>query len=332
MNATHQVQTDSPQRISLESHLVSATWKGGAAYGNCDAMLEVITTFVCEGAKVKIKCKTEGGKNLTNVDTQIYGNNLMAAIPIPERVPLGDLAYCIVKLPQHGLEIESNRIPTRPPILIESMRWSAQEAHRGDQLRLTTRFVSEIPDGTDALVIIYEYDQNGKHDPVVKIPATVTNRAVEIQWEFEYYGDTSQIPTEAEMQQHGGHYQIPQYFFVVVVDGVKIGVGQESGLLRFKDIISVSLIDDAGLVVKNIQYKLIFADSSEREGKLDNSGKLHENNIPPGKVKISFIDIDNSLINLISENGQGLEKRLENTFMSSGKSISCEVEGFPYSY
>jgi hypothetical protein len=290
MNATHQVQTDSPQRISLESHLVSAVWKGGAAYGNCDAMLEVITTFVGEGAKVKIKCKTEGGKNLTNVDAQIFGNKLMVAIPIPERVPMGDLAYCIVKLPQHGLEIESNRIPTRPPILIESMRWSALEARRGDQLTLTTRFVSEIPDGTEALVIIYEYDPDGKHVPMMKIPTTVTNRTVDVQWELIYKFDTALIPTEAERQKYQKHYVPVEFFFVVVIDGVKIGINQESGKLKFKDWFEISLTEIDGSPAVNVSYVLTFPDGQTRKGKLDGQGKAREINIPPGNIKIEFPD------------------------------------------
>jgi hypothetical protein len=292
MNATFQVQTDSPQRISLESHLVSAIWKGGAAYGNCDAMLEVITTFVGEGAKVKIKCKTEGGKNLANVDAQIYGNKLMVAIPIPERVPLGDLAYCIVKLPQHGLEIESNRIPTRPPILIESMRWSAQEARRGDQLTLTTRFVSEIPDGTDALVIIYEYDSDGNHDPMVKIPTVVTNQAVEIQWEFDYKPDTAQIPTEVERQKHQKHYVPVEFFFVAVVDGVRIGEGQESGKLKFKDRLEIQIFDQYGAILADHTIELFLPSGQSKRLTTNSEGRIHDNEIPSGPMHINLYPQD----------------------------------------
>jgi hypothetical protein len=282
--------SDSPQKFTVQSNLIYAIWKAGAAYANCDAKFEVRTSFVGEGAQVKIKGKTENGKNLGSMDATIYGNRLVAEFPLPQNAPPDDFAYLEVKLPKHGLKGETNRIPIRPQIKVQQMQWSAQQAARGDLLTITVDFQSAIPDDTDALIIIYEYDQSGNHNPVCKIPTTIQNKKIKVQWEFEYQDDTGEIATHEELQPHGKSYAHPQYFFVVDVDGVRMGDKQESGLVKFKDWTALILHDENDKLLPNTKAKLVFADNTTQTVISDEDAIIYIENVPPGAIQISFPD------------------------------------------
>ncbi len=285
------VQTDSAQRFNVQSNLIYAIWKSGAAYAGSEATFEVRTSFVGDGAEIKIKGKTDNGKNLGKLDTKIYGNRLVAGFPIPSNAPADDLAYLEVKLPKQNLQGETNRIPIRPPIQVQQMKWSAKEARRGDVLALSVDFQSQIPNDTDAIVAIYEYDHNGSnHDPVVRIRTTVQNKKIQVQWEYQYFDDTKEIPTKQDLQPHGKNYNHPEYFFVVVLDEVRIGVNQESGLLKFKDWVDIELSN--GQPVPNQKYIFHLPDGSTRNGTLDADGKATARDVPPGSTYVEFPDYD----------------------------------------
>ena len=309
MSTPFQAQTDTPKKITLESHLVAATWLGDAVYGGFDAKLEIITTFVSYGSPIKIKCCTEKGKTITNVEAKVTSKRLVIDIPIPEKVPVGELAYCIVKLPKHGLEIDSNSVITCQPIRISSMKWGAKEVRREDVVKLSVKFASEIPDNTDALVVIYEYDSRGRHDPVVKIPTVVKNNALDLHWEFQYPGHTSKIPTEADLQPYGRHYQQPQFFFVVVIDGIKLGENQESGLLRFKDFLEILLLDHYDNPLRNHNIEITYADGSNLKTKTDSTGLVNISETKPGSVNLTYeLPLYETLeIKLLSESFNGDE-------------------------
>jgi hypothetical protein len=287
-------QTDSAQRFNVQSNLIYAIWKSKAAYGDSDATFEVRTSFVGDGADVKIKGKTENGKNLGKLDAKIYGNRLIAGFPIPKTVPADDFVYLEVQLPKQGLKGETNRIPTRPPIQVQQMKWSAKEARRGDVLTLSVDFQSQIPNDTDAIVAIYEYDHYGSnHDPVVRIPTTVQNKKIQVQWEYEYFDDTKEIPTKQDLQPHGKNYNHPEYFFVVVLDEIRIGVKQESGLLRFKDRVEFKLVDSLERPIANTQFSVIFSDGKQSNGTTDSNGVGIFDNCSPGPYHLQVQGIDN---------------------------------------
>jgi hypothetical protein len=284
-------QSDSAQKFSVQSNLIYAIWKSNAAYGDCDATFEVRTSLVGDGAEVKIKGKTENGKSLGKIDAKIYGNRLIAGFPIPKNVPFDDLAYLEVKLPKHGLQGETNRIPIRPPIEVQQMKWSAPTAQRGDVLTLTVDFISQVPNDTDAMIAIYEFDHNGDdHDPVVRILTTVQNKKIQVQWEYEYFDDTGEIPTKDDLQPVGKNYNYPEYFFVVILDEIRIGVNQESGLLKFKDIIDMELQNEKGVILPDHDVTLKFADGTEKKMKTDSNGCIQISDGPPGPVTVEIPD------------------------------------------
>jgi hypothetical protein len=288
VNSSYKIPSDSPQRIIVDSKLIYAIWNTRAAYADCDAMFEVRTSFVGEGAQIQIIAKTENGKNLGKIDAQIFNNRLIASFPIPKNAPSDDLVFLEVRLPKHNLKGETNRIPIRPQITVERMQWSAKEARRGEVLTLTCVFQSPIPTDTEAIVIIYEYDQDGCHDVICKIPTTVRNNQINLQWEYEYHADTDEIPTKEELQRYGKNYNPPEYFFMVVLDGVRIGTRQESGLLRFKDFLDFYLYDYDDILLVNHDVEIDCADGSKIQSHSDDKGYVYIANVVPGPVKIHY--------------------------------------------
>jgi hypothetical protein len=287
MNTTFTVQTDKKERITVESAIIYALWKSRSAIGGGEVQCEVRTALVGEGAPVQITGKSENGKKLGKLKGKIYGNRFVGALEVPEKIERGDWCYFTVKLPKHGLKAESNAIPARPHIIVSSMKWSAQEARRGDVLTLSAQF-ENVGTTDDVMVVIYEYDSDGNHDPITKIPTEIVNNKLEIKWEYEYHEDTDEIPDEEQMKKYGRHYNPPEYFFVVVIEGHAIGTEQQSGLLEFKDWVNLQYTDWSGEPVPDASYTLILPDGSERKGRLDSDGRKREENIPPGKIRVRY--------------------------------------------
>jgi hypothetical protein len=279
---------DSPQKFKVQSTLIYAIWRAGAAYANCDAMFEVRTAFVGEGAEAKIKGRSENGKNLGSMEAKIYGNRLIGFFPLPKNAPVDDYAYLEIKLSKQNLKGETNRIPIRPQIEVQQMKWSAQEVHRGDTVTLSVDFKSDIPNDTDATIIVYEYNARGNHDPVCKIPTTIQNKKIKLDWQFDYIYDTAEIPTHAELQPHNKSYAHPEYFFTVVLDEIRIGMNQESGKMKFKDDFSLTLKNEDGEPLANTQITLKMADGSQQSATTDATGTAKAVKIPPGPFTVEL--------------------------------------------
>ena len=287
MELKYNKSTDQEHEIKLESSLVSASWLSHAAVGGQTAALEVRTSMVGYGAPIKITGKTEKGKKLDKISGEVKGDKFVGRLQIPEDVKTDDKAYFEVDLSKNGLKGESNRIPCMPPPRVSELKWSASEARRGDTLTLSAK-IKGVRDGSDVLVTIYEYDQDSAHDKIAELPATVRDEKMELQWEYEYFEDTDEIPTQAEMERYGGSYNPPEYFFTVKIGDTEYGAEQESGLLLFKDYMEIFLKDPDDYPVGNVEYILILPDGEERRGTLDENGYAREDGIPPGPCTIQF--------------------------------------------
>ena len=169
-------------------------------------------------------------------------------------------------------------------VTVTNLSWNQEVARRGDTLDLTAD-VTGIPDGTSANIQIWEYDDDGSHDLITTIPATVKDNKLSQPWDYEYHEDVDEAPT-AEESEKG--YNPPEYFFIVEINGQKFGEAQESGLLEFKDFIEISLKDPEGNPFSDEEYILILADGSERKGKLDQDGYAKIVDVPPGKFTVKF--------------------------------------------
>ncbi len=288
MNGEYQVSTDTKAKVKLDSDIVEASWLCNAAHGGLDAMVKVVTFAVAEGSSIEIKGFSSNGKAPGTIKGKIYGDEFFGALPIPEKVTLGAQIGFEAKLPKHGLKKDSSStIPATPVIQVTKMCWDKTEIRRGDVVKLTTQFVNPLP-GADAEVIVYEFDPDGHHEKYCDFPVEVQNDKIEVQWEFDYKYDTSQIPTEQERQKYQKHYVPVEFFFIVVVDGVRIGEGQESGKVRFKDVRSHVLLDGYGMPLKNRNVVLHLPDGTEQNATTDNDGKISDSTEMPG---LAFVEI-----------------------------------------
>ena len=283
--------TDTEHTIKLESHLVYATWGCGIAFGGQSATVEVGTAFVGNGAKIEIKGKSKKGKKLGKIKDVIKNNKYVGELEIPDDIEFGDEVYFEIKLSKNGLSGESDRVQAYPPCNVSGLKWSAAEAERGDVLTLSAD-VQGVSDGTEALVTIYEYDQDKAHDRLVTFPAAVKDERIEVSWEYEYIEDTDDIPDQDEMEEYGGSYSRPEYFFTLTIGEEEYGRDQESGLLKFKDWIEIECEDAYGEPAASADFKLILPDGSEKSGKLDSNGRAKVTDVAPGPCHVDLSSPD----------------------------------------
>jgi hypothetical protein len=283
---TYTKPSGQPQKIKVESHLIYSLWSCGIAHADTEAPFIVKTSLVGEGAEIKVKLKDDKGKTLEKKSDKIFGNCYRGWIGIPDKVRMDAMLYLEVELSKHGLNGESNQIPAGPAIKAKSMKWSQSEVKRGDVVKMQVDFV-DLPDKTEAIVRVFEFDQNGNNDPVISIPTEINGNRLEVQWEYQYHDETDQIPSQADLQPYQKKYQQPQYFFVVDIDGCLIGTKQESGFLKFNDAVALSLVNYDGTARANETYKITFADGTETKGALDADGKATVK-MPPGPFTVEY--------------------------------------------
>ncbi len=282
MNGEYQVSTDKKEKIKLDSDIVEASWLCDAAHGGTDAMVKVITYAVAEGSSVEIKGSSSSGKAPGTIKGTVYNNEFVGGLPIPEKVELGAQIGFEAKLPKHGLKKQSlSTIPAFPVIKVSKMCWDKTEVHRGDTLKLSVQFVNPLP-GAQAQIIIYEYDPDGHHEKFCSFPVEIQNDNIDVQWEFKSTYDVSQIATEQERRKYGKHYVPVEFFFIVVVDGVRVGEGQESGKVKFRDSMKVLASDSDGAPLKNRDVIIHLPDDTQKTVKTDSEGYVKDQDIPPG--------------------------------------------------
>ena len=271
--------TDAEHKVTLDSHLLYANWVSGTAPAGGKVTFEIGTSLVGIGSPAKIKVKNAKGKKLGSLEIKIMSNRAVGEFDVPDDVDDGDQIYFEVKLSKQGLSGESDEIPA---IKITDMKWSSDTARRDELVTMSAK-VKNVPDGTDAIVKIYEFDRDGAHDLITEINATIEGGKIKVEWEYQYFEDTDEIVTEQELQQYGKSYNPPEYFFTITIEGQEFGKSdQASGLLRFKDWIELIGFDDQGNPAGGQKYKIFLADGSKKEGKLDDNGLVRLDDIPPG--------------------------------------------------
>jgi hypothetical protein len=250
--------------------------------------LEVRTAFVGQGAAIEITAKTEDGYDAGKLKDRVWGPAFKGTIELSENLTRGSLLFFKVSLPESGgIEAESNRVPVFRPPRISNLRWSDSVARRDDIMVLTAD-VKEVPSHHPVKVHILEHDEDGAHDPITSLDCEIVDEKLEVRWKFEYHEDTDDYPSQTDLDPYGRSYLHPEYFFVVDVDGFRVGDEQESGLLRFQDFIEIRLVGDQELAGENEEYVLHLADGSERRGQLDTHGRAREEDVPPGPYIVRF--------------------------------------------
>ncbi len=280
--------TDQHHDVRVQSWIISASWVRNRVYAGYEAELEVRTAFVGQGAPIEITAKTEDGYEGGRLKDKVWGPVFKGKIKLAGGLSRGSLVFFKVKLPESGgIEAESNRVPVLRPPRISNLRWSDSEARREDILILTAD-VKDVPSHQPAKVHIMEHDQDGAHDPITTLDCEIVDEKLEVRWRFEYHEDTDDYPNQDDLDPYGNSYLHPEYFFVVDVDGFRVGDEQEPGLLRFQDFIEIRLVGDQASVGENEEYVLHLADGSERRGQLDARGRAREEDVPPGPYVVRF--------------------------------------------
>jgi hypothetical protein len=291
MNQSIQAPTDQQNTAQLTSSIIFATWNCCRASGGTNVEIEVRTAYVGEGAQIQIRLHSEQSGALGGVDDTIFGNRYCADVLIPASVHVDEKIWFTATLPQLGLSADSEKIPAVPPIQMISMHWGQQQAGRGDVIDIRAEFLG-LRDIVPCEVHILEHDQQGNHDPINRIPSEIRNGRLNLQWEYQYHEEIGKIPTETELQPYGTHYNHPEYFFVVEIDGQRFGDGQESGMLTFKDWFEVVLTDEAGNSIQNKKCTFYLPDGQSFDKLTDANGRIRIEHIPPGGIRYELPDLD----------------------------------------
>jgi hypothetical protein len=291
MNTTFSLAVDKENKIKVESSISYANWVYLSAYAGYETSFEIGTVFVGNGAPAEVTVKTGDGKKVASWKGKIVGNKCIGSVAIPEKMKIGDTIFFECKLPKHKVSMESNEIPVNPILKMVKIAWDKKEVARDEILTCTVEFEEDcIENGTMALLIVKEYDKDNNHDIITKIPVVVLKNRIETQWKFRFADNTEDIPTNDELKPYGKQYQYPEYFFTVDVDGVVVGMNQESGLVRLKDSFIIDIKESDGTPVKNKTVLISFADGTEIKKKTDSQGMIILEKQAPGPYTYSILE------------------------------------------
>jgi len=174
--------TDEVHVINLPSKITHAIWRTKAACVEDKAVFEVWTHFVGNGSDIQIKVEDKRGKKIEKIKGKVYGDYFAGSILVPKKAK-EELSFT-AKLPKHGLEMKSDTLKVIPPIKVTNMKWGRKEARREDVVKLSAD-IEGVPDETEVMIHIYEYDQDSAHDFITKFPCRVKNKKIEAEWEYE---------------------------------------------------------------------------------------------------------------------------------------------------
>ncbi|MEW5993876.1 MAG: hypothetical protein AB1744_05720, partial [Candidatus Zixiibacteriota bacterium] len=175
-----------------------------------------------------------------------------------------------------GIEPGSYDIELRA---ITKAEWSTKEAAVGDTVQLSAECAG-IDDGKPATLTVYVRDYNSPDRIIKTIPTDVSGGRIEGEWKLDVVEDL--LPAK----ESGGRasYSSPTFYFIASSEGCS----GRSGLLRYKDWVELKLKDEEGNPIGNRPFRARLPDGQIREGKLDQNGCAKIENVPPGKVKVTF--------------------------------------------
>ena len=244
--------------------------------------------FVGSGSEIEIEIEDKKGNKAQPIKGQVFGDYFAGSFIIPDTMK-EEITFT-AKLSKHGLQMKSKAMTVFPLIKVTNMKWGQKEAKREDVVKLSAD-IEGVQNDTEVMILIYEYDRDGAHDFITKFPCPVKNKKINAEWEYDYHADTDEIPTDEEKKKYGAKYNPPEYFFMVAVDGKKIGEKQESGLLTFKDRVEFTVFGPDGKPCANKKYTLTLADGTKKNGSLDSEGKAVVDDVAPGRYTIEVEDI-----------------------------------------
>ena len=174
--------------------------------------------------------------------------------------------------------------------------WTAEQARVGDTVQMTAK-VEGFEPGTPARFQIFKRDLTGPDVVVDEVEAETQGETVEADWTFAYPDDLKTSGTE-----QGEGLSRPFFYFEVVVGPCQA----RSGLLEYRDVIKVTLLDADGQPVAQGDYVLYLGDGTIQQGKLDGSGSVTVDDVPIGRWGVRFPGRKNITVR---ESKAGLIKR-----------------------
>lgn len=93
MESTFTKSSNTKHKIKLESNLIYALWSFKQAHAGQEATVEVRTSLVGNGAKIKATCWTESGKKLDKIEATMSNNKYTGTLLIPEKCKPDELIY-----------------------------------------------------------------------------------------------------------------------------------------------------------------------------------------------------------------------------------------------
>lgn len=284
MNSTYTKPSDQSHRVKVQSNIIYCLWMCGRAWAGTQAPFEVRTALAGDGAEVKVRLVNGSGKVLEKTSGKLSANRYRGTVAVPSNVKLGEQLHLEVELPKHNLDMESDEVPAGPLIQARRVGWDKKEACRGDTVTMKAEFI-DLPDRTGAEVRVYEHDPDGRHDPVATVPAEIKKDRLELKWEFKHR-DPGTILTQEELKPYGRNYRAPEYFFTVEIDGTIIGTKQESGLLKFRDVVEFVLKNSDDTPVPEAECIITGPDGKEVKAKSDKDGRVTQKDFPPGPIQV----------------------------------------------
>jgi hypothetical protein len=218
-----------------------------------------------EGHYLDVKVVDSGGKPVTGAKYSIKGPDGSKS----EGHVTGSIERKGVKEGSHEIVISA----------ITKAAWSAREAAVGDKVKMEVETVG-IESGEKAILQIFVKDSNFADHPFETMEAKVDSNKIEHEWELK----VDQKLLDLQDHKEGKNYSNPWYYFVVETAGIK----QRSGLLKYKDWIELELRDEEGNTIGGAEYEVSLPDGQVKKGKLDQNGYAKVENIPPGKVRVTF--------------------------------------------
>jgi uncharacterized Zn-binding protein involved in type VI secretion len=206
--------------------------------------------------------------------------NAMAGVPYRLEPPSGEPSEDWLrgggKIRRSGLEEGEGTATVRG---LKGAEWSKSEAKVGETVTVTAT-AKGVEGGTGATVQITEVPVEGGEAAIVKeIETEVSGEEVEAEWTYTHEA----VNTGSEEAPAGGGsaQQMPAYRAEVRVEGHPMP--SLTGLLTYDDDLEVTLLDKkTEKPLKEHPYSLRLANGEIRTGKTDGSGKIKEQDVPPG--------------------------------------------------
>jgi uncharacterized Zn-binding protein involved in type VI secretion len=164
---------------------------------------------------------------------------------------------------------------------IRGAKWSQRSAAVGDKVKLLAETVG-IESGEKAILSIFIRDAYSPDHLYRILETQVKNDRIEAEWTLEIEEELLKIQ---EKKFESGTYYSPQFYFAVKT----AECSARSRILPVKDWIEIELKDDAGNPAAGAKYQLHLSNGTIKDGTLDSNGCARVDNIPPGKIEVTFV-------------------------------------------